>query len=112
MPLALRSLCQGANSRNDSIRSTHRISTVSGTGNPFKIKSYGEVQYQLIVDFRPGLRANLQLVHIRATWVWGEAFPSSPSAHRGYLSSEPSAWVADIGGIKGGSSCTGELAVG
>lgn len=49
MPLVFQFLGQVVNSFNDSIRASHTTSTLSGTGNPFKIKSYREVQYQLIV---------------------------------------------------------------
>lgn len=113
MPLVLYSLCQGVSSFKDSIRSLCRTSRSSGPGNPFKIKSYLKVWYQLIFDFCLGSRANIQLVPIWTTWEWGEAFPSCPCAHRGYLSSLPSvqdsAWVADIGDLRGGSVTGWEL---
>ena len=47
MPLVF--LGQGVNSLNDSIRPSHTTATLSGTGNPFKMKSCRGVQYQLIV---------------------------------------------------------------
>lgn len=71
MPLVLYSLCQGVSSFKDSIRSLCRTSRSSGPGNPFKIKSYLKVRYQLIFDICLGSRAYLQLLPICQSGLLG-----------------------------------------